>query len=36
VIGIHGSLSISAMALLLLLIALFVRVSPRMRPVPGE
>ena len=36
VIGIHGSLSLSAMALLLLLIVLFVRVSPRLVPAPGE
>jgi MFS family permease len=36
VIGIHGSLSLSAAALLLLLIALFARLSPRMRVAPGE
>ncbi len=35
-IGIHGSLSISAAVLLLLLIGLFSRVAPRMRTAPGE
>jgi MFS family permease len=34
-IGIHGSLSISAAALLLLLIGLFARVAPRMRTAAG-
>jgi len=36
VIGIHGSLSLSAAVLLLLLIGVFFRVSPQLRPVPGE
>ncbi len=36
IIGIHGSLSLSAGALLLLLVVLFARVSPRLRLVPGE
>jgi MFS family permease len=35
-IGIHGSLSISAAVLLVLLFAVFARVAPRMRTVPGE
>jgi hypothetical protein len=34
-IGIHGSLSIRAAALLLLLIGLFARVAPRMRTAAG-
>lgn len=36
VIGIHRSLSISAAVLLMLLLVLFARVSPRLRTVPGE
>lgn len=35
-IGIHGSLSISAAFLLLMLLGMFARVSPRLRTVPGE